>query len=51
MDSIDLARDRDQWMALANTVMSFRDPENCGTFLSNCTIGGFAERVQIGSNP
>jgi hypothetical protein len=26
MDWIDLAQDRDQWMALVNTVMNLRDP-------------------------
>jgi hypothetical protein len=26
MDWIDLAEDKDQWMALVNTVMNFRNP-------------------------
>jgi hypothetical protein len=39
MDWIDLAQDRDQWRAPANTVMNLSIPENAGKFLSSCTIG------------
>jgi hypothetical protein len=31
MDWIDLAQDRDQWIALVNTVMSLRVPQNLGS--------------------
>jgi hypothetical protein len=41
MDWIDLAQDRGQRMALLNTVMNLRIPQNAGKFLSGCTIGGF----------
>jgi hypothetical protein len=41
MDWIDLAKDRDQWRALLNTVMNLRVPLNVGKFLSGCKTGGF----------
>jgi hypothetical protein len=47
MDWIDLAQDRDQWMALVNTVMNLRIPYNAGKFSSSCTIGGFSRRTQL----
>jgi hypothetical protein len=36
MDWIDLAKDRDQWRALVNTVMNLRFPQNAGNFLRSC---------------
>jgi hypothetical protein len=47
MDWIDLAQDRDQWMALENTAMSLRVPLNAGKFLSSCTIGSFSRRARF----
>jgi hypothetical protein len=47
MDWIDLAQDRDQWMALVNTVMNLRGPKNFVKFLSTCTVGCFSRRVQL----
>jgi hypothetical protein len=47
MDWIDLARNRDQWRALVNTVMNLRVPENVGKFLCSCTIGSFSIRPQL----
>jgi hypothetical protein len=35
IDWIDVAEDRDQWRALADTVMNLRVPSNVGKFLSN----------------
>jgi hypothetical protein len=34
MNWIDLAKDRDRWRALVNTVMNLRVPSNAGKFLS-----------------
>jgi hypothetical protein len=47
MDSIDPAHDRDQWRALAKTIMNLRVPQNVGKFLSSCTTGGFLRRAQL----
>jgi hypothetical protein len=43
---IDVARDRDQWRALVNTVMNLGVPQNAGKFLSGCTIGSFSRRAK-----
>jgi hypothetical protein len=34
MDWIDLAKDRDQWRAIVNTVMNLWVPQNVGKFLN-----------------
>jgi hypothetical protein len=47
MDWIDVAYDRDQWMALVNMVINLRVPKNTGKFLSSYTIGGFSRRAQL----
>jgi hypothetical protein len=46
MDWIDLAKDRDQWRAVLNTVMNLRIPKKAGKFLSKCTTGSFSRRAQ-----
>jgi hypothetical protein len=46
MDWIDLAKDKDQWRALVNTVMNLRVPYISEKFLSSCTIGSFSRRAQ-----
>jgi hypothetical protein len=45
MDWINLAKDRDQWRALVNTVMSLR--VTFGKFFSSCATGGFSRRAQL----
>jgi hypothetical protein len=45
VDWIDLPWDRDQWIALVNTVVNLRFP--AGKFLSSCTIGSFSGRAQL----
>jgi hypothetical protein len=47
IDWIDLARDRDQWRALVNTIMNLRVQENTGKFLSSCTTGDLSERAEL----
>jgi hypothetical protein len=47
MDWVDQAKDRNQWMALVNTVMNLRVPQNVGKFLSRCTTGSYARKAQL----
>jgi hypothetical protein len=47
MDWIDLAQDRDQQMALVNTVMNLRVLQNVKKFWSSCVTGGFSRRAQL----
>jgi hypothetical protein len=47
MDLIDLAKDRERWRALVDTVMNLRVPYNAGKFLRSCTIDGFSRRAQL----
>jgi hypothetical protein len=47
MDWIDLAQDRDQWMALVSTVMNNRVSNNAGKFLSSCPNSRFSRRAQF----
>jgi hypothetical protein len=47
VDWIDMAQDREQWVALVNTVLNLRVSYNGGKFLSGCAIGGFSIRAQL----
>jgi hypothetical protein len=44
---MDLAQDRNQWRALANTVMNLQLPQIPGNFLSSCATGGFSRKAQL----
>ena len=35
MDWIDLARNRNKWLAVVNAVMNFHFPKNAGNFMTN----------------
>jgi len=35
MDWVDLAQDKDRWLALVNAVMDLQVPQNAGNFLTN----------------
>jgi hypothetical protein len=47
IDWIDVAQDRDQWMALVNTLMYLRVPYHAGNFLRKCTIASFSRTTQL----
>jgi hypothetical protein len=47
MELIDLAQDRDQWVALVNTVMNYRVLLNVREFLSSFTSSSFSRRTQL----
>jgi hypothetical protein len=42
-----LAKNREQWRALVNTVMNHRVPKNSGKFSSSYTISGFSRRAHL----
>jgi hypothetical protein len=44
---INLLQDRNNWGALLNTVMNFRNPQNAEKFLSSCKTGGFSESNKL----
>jgi hypothetical protein len=47
VDWIDLAKDRERWRALVNTVMKLRVPQNAGKFLGSCRFCFSSRRAQL----
>jgi hypothetical protein len=42
-----MAKDRDKWRTLTNTVLKLRVPQNAEMFLRGCTIGGSSRRAEL----
>jgi hypothetical protein len=47
MDWIELAQDKDQWRAVANTVMNLMFASHFGKFWSSRVTGGFSRRSHL----
>jgi hypothetical protein len=47
VDWIGLAKDRNMWRALVNSVLNLRVPKNAGILSSGLTTGGLSNCVQL----
>jgi hypothetical protein len=47
VDWIGLARNRDRWRALVNSVLNIRVPQNAGKLSSVLTTGGLSSSAQL----
>jgi len=47
MDWIDMAQDRNRWLALVNCLMSLRFPYNAGNFLTIWKPVSFSRRTML----
>jgi hypothetical protein len=47
VDWIGLAKDRNRWRALVNSILNLRVPGNAGKLLSGITTGGLSSGVQL----
>jgi hypothetical protein len=49
VDWIGLAQDRNTWIAVVNSVMNIRVPQNAGKLTSGFTNGGLSSSAQLHS--
>jgi hypothetical protein len=47
MDWIELAQERDRWLALVDAEMNLRVPQNAGNFLTSCKPVSFSRRTLL----